>query len=516
MNSLRAKWLLVVFVFALMCGFSPSASAAGNGAASPAQRSIRNWVHCNGKDENAGVAAAFAAAKNGAFTLVVDCKVVIHVGMDIRRPIYIDNGTTVQFTKDGLFTVDNVLIPSFVIANSTKVSLLGWRIEYQGGVPIDLNTGGYYDNGVFIKQAGYDRPAFAFTGALGEWLTAHRGIHHYKGPSYASSWFGPTDNTAVFYIVGNVNNLQVRDFKISVPQNAKGSQFIPMVFVSVAGYNDNENVTAQTPLVAGSLSVPKNVTFSNITFDGYYMGWQGRYQDTVFEHIRAYRYGDLQDANGGTVGGVNKWFAPPHLFYLNYDPKQIGLENRNIHITDVIDYGQRVGVARDQNPGQLSGNANSLKLGGVDCVVDGYKSYRPDGVMDVLSSTNLTISNVDATYDSSFLHNLYPAIRFPQAPYQHVTLQNVQLTDKAAVTRYGPINSLYSGANNQLVLKNIKVTLHSWANAPAARNAPVGAAFKAASSASRSPAPNLCPHFAGQGNSADIQFTMAGNVQACH
>src|SRR5262249_43926842 len=152
-------------------------------------------------------------------------------------------------------------------------------------------------------------------------------------------------------------------------------------------------------------------TFSNIDLDGYYMGWQGSYQDTLFEHIRAHRYGDMQDDQGGTVGGIQKWFAPPHLFYLNYNPGLIGLENKNIRILDVIDYGIRVGEPRDHGGSDSSsGYVNSLKLGGVNCEVDGYKSYRPDGFMDVLTSNGLKISNVEVVYDSSFLHDLYPAI----------------------------------------------------------------------------------------------------------
>ena len=99
-------------------------------------------------DDSKGLAKAFAAAKNGAFTLDIDCKLYFHVGMDIARPIFIDNGTSVNFKSSGLIIVDNVLIPSFVIANSSNINLSSWRVKYTGGILINERTGGYYNDGV--------------------------------------------------------------------------------------------------------------------------------------------------------------------------------------------------------------------------------------------------------------------------------------------------------------------------------------------------------------------------------
>src|SRR6266700_8029279 len=126
------------------------------------------------------------------------------------------------------------------------------------------------------------------------------------------------------------------------------------------------------------------------------MGWQGNTQNATFEKIRGHRNADLQDANGENVGGVGKWFAPPHLFYLNYlltgDP---GLFNRNIRIHDVVDAGPRVGVARDKGGSDTgSGFDMSLKIGCIDCSGDQYAASRPDGVVDVVSSWRGSISNV--------------------------------------------------------------------------------------------------------------------------
>src|SRR5262249_21122535 len=155
------------------------------------------------------------------------------------------------------------------------------------------------------------------------------------------------------------------------------------------------------------------------------------------KNIQSHRYGDLQDANGAHVGGIGKWFAPPHLFYLSYneygDP---ALFNKNIQINSVTDDGPRIGAARDQGGGDtISGFAASLKIGCRSCAVSNYYTTRPDGFLDLLVSSDLTISNATAVYDSSFLNNLYPGWRFPSAlSSTNVFVQNVALTDTASGT----------------------------------------------------------------------------------
>jgi hypothetical protein len=129
----------------------------------------------------------------------------------------------------------------------------------------------------------------------------------------------------------------------------------------------------------------------------------------------------------------------------------------------VVDDGVRVGLARD-TPGKCcEGNSLSLKISADDSIVDGYRSGRPDGFLDVLDSHNLTIRNVEATYDSSFMHDLYPGIRFPGAGYHGVTLENVTLTDVAPVTKQAPIWPSFDKDQGGIVFKNVKLILNSWA-----------------------------------------------------
>ncbi|WP_158750896.1 hypothetical protein [Acidobacterium sp. S8] len=198
--------LVPVFLFPAMI----AAAHAQSGATT--SRSIHSWVHCDGKtDDDAGVIAAFAAAKNGAFTLTVDCPVFIHVGYDIDRPIYIDNGTTVQFTQNGLFKVDNVHIPAFIIANSSKIRLLSWNVQYTGQLPVNQKVGGYYEKGILSHSQNYEpSPAFSDR-SLTAWLAANRGIHFVQA---AAPWAGYTNTSAIFFLVGAVKDLEVRNLKM--------------------------------------------------------------------------------------------------------------------------------------------------------------------------------------------------------------------------------------------------------------------------------------------------------------
>ena len=451
---------------ALMVATAILVTSAGSGA-SDLQKSIREWTACDGAvNASEGVARAFAAARHAAFTLIVDCPVRLHIGDDIARTIFIDDGTRVEFTGAGKFIVDNVLHPAFVIANSSGIVLTNWNVEYDASLPVNWKTGGYENSGAFVASTANAPAAGAFNdGPLTKWLAENRGVtfERTQGATHAI-WTGPTNMSAVFFITGDTSHVTVTGMRLYAPASAPGDRFVPMAFSLSANYTSNQVVTTATPRTTAHVAVPHDLTFTNIDLDGTYMGWQGNAQNVVFDAIRSHRYGDLQDAHGGTVGGVGKWFAPPHLFYLNYlttgDP---GLFNRNLRIHDVVDSGPRVGVARDKGgPDTLSGYAQSLKLGGIDSIVDHYTSNRPDGFMDVLASDGLTVSNVTATYDSSFLNNLFPGLRFPQAPYKNLTFENITLTDTADSSTQMPIGGANQASNERIVFSNVRVEVNRW------------------------------------------------------
>ncbi len=462
------KTTIAIFVlFALLSGLesrAPLAAGSSDARAAGSRRSIGGWVSCTGtSDDTAGVTKALAAAGHGAFTLIVDCPVNIKVGMDIARSIFIDDGTKVEFTGSGKFTVDNVFIPAFVIADSSNITLANWNVEYDASLPVNAQIGGYMNNGEFVHGP---KPANAFNDLrLSRWLAANRAIvFDNRQGSVNPPWAGPTNVCAVFFITGDSSNINVTGMHLYAPEKAGGDRFIPAAFSLDVNFKPNQTVTAKTPITGQYAAVPHDLTFSNIGLDGTYMGWVGGTRSAVFENIRSLRYGDLQDANGNNVGGMGKWFAPPHLFYFSYaaggDP---ALFNKNITIKNVVDDGPRIGTARDKGGNDtLSGYALSLKLGCVDCSVDNYKTTRPDGFMDVLPSDGLTVSNVDATYDSSFLNNLFPGWRFPASSYERITFKNITLMDTAASSATAPIGDATQPSNEGIVFQDVHVTLNRW------------------------------------------------------
>jgi hypothetical protein len=224
-------------------------------------------------------------------------------------------------------------------------------------------------------------------------------------------------------------------------------------------------VYGTTPETTRYAAVPHGILFSGIDLDGTLMGWQGNLQNAAFQNITSHRYGDLQDANGGNVGGLGKWFPPPHLFYLNTHAADPGLDNIDIHFRNITDDGVRIGVARDKGGSDsISGYANSLKLSCTDCTVNTYTSLRPDGFMDVLNADNLTVDNVIATFDSQFINNLYPTgLRFPDTSYSNVAFRNVQMTDTPASSIAGPIGNATGSTNAAIEFANVQITMHQWA-----------------------------------------------------
>ena len=472
-----SKSTIGAVVTAVMAGTtaSPVAAPAAAPVTTPAatvatnKKSISGWVSCGTvTDETAGVIKAFAAARRDAFTLVVDCPVHLHSGLAIDKSIFIDNGTSVEFTGAGKFYVDNLFHPAFVIANSSNITLTNWNVEWDGVVPVDPDVHGYEVNGAFVTSAGRLQPAGMFNDlVLTKWLTVNRGLAFDNSQGWAKAiWSGAADLMAVFYLTGDSSHVVFTDLKLSVPANAGGDHFMPMGVAFTVNWKGSQTVSGRSPHTAALAAVPHDITFSGVDFDGTLMGWQGNVRNAMFENVKSHRYGDLQDAKGGNTGGIGKWFPPPHLFYLNYgydgDP---GLFNTNIHISNVVDEGIRSGVARDKGGADsVSGYALSLKVGCTECSIDTYTSGRPDGFMDLLPSDNLTVSNVKATFDSSFINNVFPAaLRFPGVLYSHITVENASFTDTAATTIRGPIANAGYVSNEAIAFSNVSVTIKNWA-----------------------------------------------------
>jgi hypothetical protein len=83
-------------------------------------------------------------------------------------------------------------------------------------------------------------------------------------------------------------------------------------------------------------------------------------------------------------------------------------------------------------------------------------------LLDVLNSDHLRLHNMTGNYNSAFLNNIYPGIRFPGTSYNDVSLQNITLNDTAVSTVHAPIVLARPECQHGTVLKDVIVTLKAW------------------------------------------------------
>ncbi len=235
-------------------------------------------------------------------------------------------------------------------------------------------------------------------GVLTQWLTANRGINFAHGVH--AQWAGPTDLSAIFYLTGSTSHINVEDMNVWVPSTAGGDHYVPMVFAMTVGQTSNQSVTSSTPLMKPYFETPNNLTFSGITLDGTYFGFQGSAQTCKISNVVSYRYGDLQRCRWRECRWIANWFAPPHLFYFNYNPTQdASLYNSNIVIEKVVDYGERTGIPRDTTVATVTLSSWEIIM----ALSPITHHFARTGLWMCLSSSELTLTNITASYDSSFL-----------------------------------------------------------------------------------------------------------------
>ncbi len=461
--NIRKSFGFICLVVSYLVNALPNPSKPG-----PKIRSISEWAYCDGvHDDRNALATAIQQARQNSFTLQIDCPLLINIGMDIAKPIFIDNQTKISGTPRGRIYVNNELVPAFVIANTHDVTLANLNFIYTGEIPLsNMAPGGYFNNGEFIKSSSKTPPAYAFNDiTLKNWLITNRSINFDHSSSF---WTGLPDPFAMFYIKGDSYNIVFSNLKIAAKAKVAPNHFIPEVVALVPDYKSNQDIN-NFNLYSAPMEVPHKLTFNNIYLDGYLMGWHGSGQYLSFNNIEANRYSVLQDEFGNNPGGINKWFSPPHLFYLNYSAKiESSLENSFITLSNVTDHGIKIGKVEDQeSDAAIAGNAASLKLQAHQVKVNNYVSMRPDGFLDLMSSQDVVFNNVKAIYDSEYLGYLFPIIRFPciglpYTGYQDIKFINLNLADKAAITHMPPITGNTDKRNTNIIFKNVTVNLNQW------------------------------------------------------
>lgn len=320
-----------------------------------------------------------------------------------------------------------------------------------------------YNDGVWVPANERD-PAGVFFSlyTLKDWLLKNRNISMTR--PLIPLWTGFLDPAAIFYLRGNTSNVKINNMTLFVDDSVTADKFMPIVFALNPGETDNQTLDEPAPLSKPYIEVPHDIIFEDIRLDGYYFGWHGSGQNITIKSIKAFRYSDLQDADGGNIGGLGDWFPPPHLFYFNTQGNwDSSLSNNAFLIDNVMDNGIRLGLARDKGGNiPVGGHAVSLKMQGNNSLVNHYTSFRPDGFMDVLLSNNLTVQNVIANYDSSFINYTLSAFRFTQNGNHNIRFENISLTDNAFFTYIHPINGKDDESNTNISFINAKINLKNW------------------------------------------------------
>jgi len=402
-----------------------------------------NYIGCDvSTDSRDKVAKVFGESENYKVTLIIDCPIFIHIGRDIAKPILIRSNYTVKMIKNGKFIVDNDMIPAFVMLNSSNIDLEDWNVDYRGSVHVDPNVNGYYIDGVFNKSSQPSSPSYAFhDNILNKWASINRNIKFSKAPGSTSlPWPGPVNSSAIIYIIGDSHDIKLNGINMFVDKNANPNKFIPVCISTSIGYPDNYSVFGDYYSRSKYFVSPHKITAVNIRFDGYLMGWLGVLENSIISKVSAFRYSDLQDANGDDVGGLHKWFPPPHLFYLYYPSAPEGAKVSGLIIRNVEDYGIRLGRARDKPTENRSGNASSIKIGAENSVIEFYRSLRPDGVMDLLPSKNVSITHLYGEFDTKFTSGLYSGIRFPINGFDNIKFTDIVLKDRSTIKFHNPVD----------------------------------------------------------------------------
>jgi hypothetical protein len=387
---------------------------------------------------NAAVAEAVANKQN----LLLDCHVLLDQGTDPSQGIIIPSGLTVTGTPEGAFLMTNAQQPGFTFQHCNGGAWTDINILYQGSTPVKMvgtGPGGVF-NDVYLTQDLIKNHG----------CTLAHGVH--------ALYTGPTNLCATFRIVGACNDLTFTG--IIITGGATADKFVATLFSFDAQWKPGSTIAIDTPQNSSYLVLPVGIQIIDCRFDGYLMGFVGCAGGLLAQGNVFARYADLQDAHGGTIGGIingiDTWFSPPHAFYMADPDVGSGFTGIRRQLLSNIDLGVWSGAGRRPS---ISGTLPSLKTTLMYTEVDGYTSYRPDGIMSITSDQNVpcqgSMKNVHGQFDSRVS---YPnaggnnfGVNFPgNANYNGLKIDTVTAIDiNPGVPAYPPFPSIqYPGDSN--------------------------------------------------------------------
>ncbi|WP_299319656.1 Ig-like domain-containing protein [uncultured Maribacter sp.] len=357
-------------------------------------------------------------ANNTNAKILIDGKMFIDVSATGTKSIFLNDNDWIEGTSESELIINNLRSPAFIIALADNVTFknlnMVWDQTYST-LPIDSQTNAA--NQLQVEN----------------WLIANKGMS-FSGADPA--WSGAISFWAVFNIRG-ASNILLEDVSLRVPDGANAQQFCPYFMKLTTEFNENTSVTNES---TDPKTQTSNVTLRRLTLDGTIMGIQGNVSNFNAETIRSHRYTDIQNSAGGDIGGNGgTWSPPPHLFYINRDGQPN--DSNEVYMTDIIDYGEYVGSINVRSGG---GYCNSLKLTDniTNVNVDGYASYRRDGLADMQNISNGTFKNLYAESETNIFqaNHKFNTLRFV-GNLDNVIFENMVLKDNSLTSTVYPLDS---------------------------------------------------------------------------
>lgn len=322
---------------------------------------------CPGILSSGDASAALQAALNLKQPLAFDCDVTCVQGSDPTKSVFVPDGSDVTFMPGGRLNVDASGFPALAFLNANAI-WRGLQMRYTGAPNVAMpHTPNVWTDGVAKKY-------LAAQGAL------------------PLLWSGPTNMSGLIAVAG-ASNVTLEGGRQYVDDGVTADRFASVGVNLNTGYAPNS-----------SAAVLPTFNSSDFEMDGIVMGYVGGGAAINLTNVTRRRYADLQDAAGGTVGGVGTWMSPPHWMYFS---DTVAVPMGVITIKDAIDLAVFQGAALRRPTG--SGYINVIKMPLCNgSSIDGLYSRCPDGGIGILSGaggnglkTGGKIRNFTSVYDSS-------------------------------------------------------------------------------------------------------------------
>jgi hypothetical protein len=244
---------------------------------------------------NTAVQAAAAANK----ALVIDCIIRANIGTDITKAIFLAPNAGIFFMPGAYIITDHVMVPLFVICNSSNVTFYNYNVQYVGTFGVTA-----------IDQQNPASPVNATLGSFNDvtvknYMAANWG-NTYSG-SGSSIFPSATNACAQILISGQAKNINfLGKTRAWVPAGAPACNFIPCFISCFAQWLPNQLITSalqSSAPIPSTAAVPDHIFIEDLEIDGCLMGIVGTATHVQVNNCRGIRYSDLQDANGNNLGG---------------------------------------------------------------------------------------------------------------------------------------------------------------------------------------------------------------------